>query len=71
MAKGEIDERSHAPNMTILKNGANTIMITMLPIHAYPSETPDVGSSRRFMVDPFSVSELLVFNPMTSASESS
>ena len=44
MEKGKIDERSRAPNLAILKNGAKTNVMRMLPIHAYPLETPYVGS---------------------------
>ena len=50
--------------IVILKNGANTNIIRMLPIYAYPLLTLGL------YLDPFSVTEFLVFNPMTSASAS-
>ena len=57
-------------NMEILKNSTNMNMIRMLPMHAYPWVKSDLGLYRNFIADPFSVDELLVFNPMTSASAS-
>ena len=56
--------------MAILNNSAKINMIIILPMHAYPLATHDLGLKRSFLADTFLVDELLVFNPMTSTSES-